>query len=114
MPYKDLLKIMHNTCHISSLLPNILDNFIKEYKFADQWKIARIIPLLKVYNAIDLKYYLPISILTISSNIYEKISQLQITNIIEAQQVYNKYQCDYWKNHSTATIPSKPYDNINQ
>lgn len=27
MPYKDLLKIMHNTCDTSSLLANILDNF---------------------------------------------------------------------------------------
>ena len=90
--------------YIASPLTFISNNLIKEWKFPDQWEIARISPIPKVTNPTELKDYRPISILPILSKVYEKQVLHQITDFIETQQVYDKHQSGYHKNHSTATI----------
>ena len=96
--------------YIASPLTFIINNLIKESKFPDQYKIARISPIPKVNNPTELKDYRPISILPILSKVYEKQVLHQIKDFIETQQVYSKHQSGYRKNHSTATILSKSYD----
>ena len=90
--------------YIASPLTFISNNLIEEWKFPDQWEIARISPIPKVTNPTELKDYRPISILPILSKVYEKQVLHQITDFIETQQVYDKHQSGYHKNHSTATI----------
>ena len=98
--------------YIASPLTFIINNLIEELKCPDQWQIARISPIPKVTNLIELKDYHPISILLILSKVYQKQVLHQITDFIQTQQVYRKHQSGYRKSHSTATIPSKLYDDI--
>ena len=58
--------------YIASSLTFIINNLIEESKFSDQQKIARISPIPKVTNPIEMKDYLPISVLPNLSKVYEK------------------------------------------
>ena len=100
------------TEYITSPLTFIINNWIEELNFQDQWKIALISPIPKNTSLTELKDYRSISIFPILSKVYEKQVLHQIANFIESQQVYNKHQFGYRKNHSTASILSKLYDDI--
>ena len=96
--------------YIASPLTCIINNFIEESKFPDQWKIACISPIPKVTNETELKDYRFISILQILSKVFEKQVLHQIT------LKHNKYTKNtnlvIAKNHLTATILSKLHDDI--
>ena len=62
--------------HTASLLTHIINNLIKQSKFPDQWKIARIIPIPKVSNPTELKAYRTILNFPTLSETHKKIALL--------------------------------------
>ena len=95
-----------------SPLTFVINNYIATNNFRDAWKTARISPIPKLTQPVELKDYRPVSILPVLSKVHEKLVLQQLTIFIERESVYHHYQSDYRKNHSTATLLLKLHDDI--
>ena len=73
--------------------------------FADDWKCALILPLLKK-PGLDLIYknYRPVSNLQYVSKLIEKVVFEQIHTPMTTHSLYPEFQSSYRKNHSTETV----------
>ena len=88
----------------------VINNYIARNNFPDAWKTARISPIPKIIQPVELKDYRPVSILPVLSKVYEKLVLQQLAVFIERESVYHQYQSGYRKNHSTATLLLKLHD----
>ena len=95
-----------------SPLTFVINNYIATNNFPDAWKTARISPIPKITQPVELKDYRPVSILPVLSKVYEKLVLQQLAVFIERESVYHQYQSGYRKNHSTATLLLKLHDDI--
>ena len=82
--------------------------------FPDAWKTARITPIPKIAQPVELKDNRPVSVLPFLSKVYEKLVSQQLAVFIERETVYHQYQSNYRKNHSTATLLLKLHNDINK
>ena len=87
-----------------SPLTFVINNYITTNKFSDAWKTARISPIPKITQPVELEDYRPVSILPVLSKVYEKFVLQQLAVFIERKSVCHHYQSGYRKNHSTATF----------
>ena len=97
---------------VVSPLKFVVNNYIATNSFPDAWKTARISPIPKIIQPVELKDYRPVSILPVLSKVYEKLVLQQLAVFIERESVYHQYQWGYRKNHSTATSLLKLHDAI--
>ena len=67
---------------ITSPLVNIINNCIDKNVFPTAWKIARVCPIPKIDNPIDVTKYIPISVLCILSKVFERIILTHIERIM--------------------------------
>ena len=95
-----------------SPLTFVINNYIATNNFPDAWKTARISPIPKITQPVELKYYRPVSILPVLSKVYEKLVLQQLAVFIERESVYYQYQSGYRKNHSTAASLLKLHNDI--
>ena len=95
-----------------SPLTFVINNYIATNNFPDAWKTARISPIPKITQPVELKDYRPVSILPVLSKVYEKLVLQQLAVFIERESVYHQYQSGYRNNHSTATLLLKLHDDI--
>ena len=95
-----------------SPLTFVINNCIATNNFPDAWKTAKISPMPKITQPVELKDYRPDSILPVQSKVYEKLVLRQLAVFIERESVYHQYQSGYRKNHSTATLLLKLHDYI--
>ena len=96
-----------------SPLTFVINNCIATNNVPDAWKTAKISPMPKITQPVELKDYRPDSILPVQSKVYEKLVLRQLAVFIERESVYHQYQSGYRKNHSTATL-LKLHDDINR
>ena len=70
------------------------------------WKASKVSPLYKGGKAYDMDNYRPISVLCISSKIFERTIQSQLCGFLEKNKLLSPYQCGFRKRYSTelATI----------
>ncbi len=70
------------------------------------WKMSKVSPLFKGGKAYDMDNYRPISVLCISSKIFERAIHSQLCGFLEENQLLSPYQCGFRKGYSTelATI----------
>ena len=86
---------------IASLLTTLFNNCLRSGIFADELKIARVIPLYKSGDKSDITNYRPISLLPVLSKIFEKLINSRMTNFFDENNViYNKH-FGFRKKHST-------------
>ena len=97
---------------ISLPLTNIINNSIQINVFPAQWKIRRICPIPKVRNPVQMKDYLPVSILPAMSKVYEKVLLKQLSAFIKQMMLYKNTQSGYRKSHSSITLLLKLQDDI--
>ena len=97
---------------VVSPLKFVVNNYIATNSFPDAWKTARISPIPKIIQPVELKDYRPVSILPVLSKVYEKLVLQQLAVFIERESVYRQYQSGCRKNHSTATLLLKLHDDI--
>ena len=90
----------------------VLNNYMAANNFPDAWKTAKISPIPKIIQPVELKDYRPVSILPVLSKVYEKLVLQQLAVFIERESVYHQYQSGYRKNHSTASLLLKLHDDI--
>ena len=95
-----------------SPLTSVINNYIATNNFPDAWKTAKISPIPKIKQPVELKDYRPVSILPVLSKVYEKLVLQQLAVFIERESVYRQYQSGCRKNHSTATLLLKLHDDI--
>ena len=97
--------------YLVSPLTFVINSCIATNNFSDAWKTARISPIPKMTQTVELKDYRPVSILPVLSKVYEK-HVLKLAVFIKRESVYHPYQSGYRKNHCTATLPLKLHDDI--
>ena len=81
--------------------------------FADDWKCALVLPLLKK-SGLDLLYknYRPVSNLQYVSKLTERMVFEQIHTHMMTHSLYREFQSAYHKNHSTETALVRVTNNI--
>ena len=90
----------------------IINNCIDKNVFPTAWKIARVCPVPKIDNPIDVTKYRQISVLCILSKVFERVILTQLCNYIEVKASYNLTQSGFRKGHSTSTLLLKLRDDI--
>ena len=91
---------------------NIINNCINKNVFPTAWKVARVCPVPKIVNHIDVTKYRPILILCILSIVFEGVISTQLCNYIEVKASYILTQSGFRKRHSTSTLLLKLRDDI--
>ena len=85
--------------------------------FPDDLKIAKVIPLFKKGDTLDINNYRPISLLTCFSKIFEKAIFTRLSNFLDKHSVLIPSQYGFCTNrsstHAILDIVSTIYDNIN-
>ena len=90
----------------------IINNCIDKNVFPTAWKIARVCPVPKIDNPIDVTKYRQISVLCILSKVFERVILAQLCNYIEVKASYNLTQSGFRKDHSASTLLLKFRDDI--
>ena len=97
---------------ITSTMVKIINNCIDKNVFPTAWKIARVCPVPKIDNPIDVTKYRQISVLCILSKVFGRVILTQLCNYIEVKASYNLTQSGFRKGHSTSTLLLKLRDDI--
>ena len=64
-------------------------------------KLTKVIPIFKNGDKQDISNYIPISILSFFSKVFEKTMYNHLINFIDANKILYKYQFGFRKSHST-------------
>ena len=97
---------------ITSLMVNTINNCIDKNAFPIAWKLARVCPIAKIDNPIDVTKYRPILVLCILSKFFERVILTQLCNYIEVKTSYNLSQSGFRKGYFTSTLLLKLRDDI--
>ena len=81
----------------------IINISILSGKFPTDWKQAKCKPLFKKGNRKELKNYRPVSLLSVSGMILEKIVADQVEEFFESNNLFGSYQCGFRKRKSTVS-----------
>ena len=94
-------KIVKSTYHlfIDPLL-HVMNLSIENGFFPDEMKLAKIIPLHKSGDTMNISNYRPVSVLPIFSKILERIMYNRLINFINKNEILYKYQFGFRSNHS--------------
>ena len=91
---------------ISPILSHLFKLIYMHKTIPQQWKISKVIPLLKKGNPTKIENYRPISNLCSCSKIFEKLILMRLNQIENVQNISltGKSQHGFKKNHGTKTI----------
>jgi len=67
------------------------------------WKCARITPIHKGGDVLDLNNYRPISIICSTAKVFEKLIYNQLSHFLSANNILSPFQSGFRSNHSTST-----------
>ena len=98
--------------YIASPITNIINNCIKTNSFPKMWKIARISLVPKVKVPTKSSDYRPISVLPVTSKVFERIILNQAKQFIDKDEVHQSTQSCYRKGHSCITLLFNLRDDI--
>ena len=88
---------------ITPFLNHIFNISLSEGKFPDDWKKARVSPILKSGSRDECDNYRPISILSPISKIFEKIVFDQLSQYLTTNEILTDYQSGFRKGYSTCS-----------
>ena len=80
---------------------HLVNQSFNEGKFINEWKSAKVIPLHKKGDVNDIRNYRPISVLSTSSKIIERIAHRQFYDYLIKHSILNKAQFGFRPGHST-------------
>ena len=96
---------------------HIFNLSMKDGKFVESFKCAKIVPIHKAKSRQDMSNFRPISLLPVASKILEKIVHRRLYDFLSANNFFNKCQFGFRSNHSTELAASclmqKVYDALN-
>lgn len=82
-------------------ISEIINNCINEGVFPDQFKLARVLPLLKKGAKTDPDNYRPISLLPVLSKLFEKVIKSRLVRHLTSLKIINHNQFGYQKSKGT-------------
>ena len=97
---------------ITSKMVKIINNCIDKNVFPTAWKIARVCPVPKIDNPVDVTKYRQISVLCILLKVFERVILTQLCNNIEVKASYNLTKSGFRKEHSASTLLMKLREDI--
>ena len=103
-----ILKLM-----VDDVLPavtHIVNLSIQQAAFPSQYKIAKVIPLLKKDDPLDPKNYRPVAILCILSKVIERAIFMQIVEYMNSNDLFHPNHHGFRAGHSTTTAMIQMYD----
>ena len=89
--------------HIAPSLTNIINSFIADSKYPNEWKTSRVCMIPKITNPVKNDDYRPINILPVFSKVFEKIVLRQVTTYIDANNIYKQTISGFRKGFSTGS-----------
>ena len=81
----------------------IINASITKGVFPDQWKLAKVTPLHKRDDKTLAKNYRPVSLLSVSSMVLEKVVAIQVERHMEDNGLFGEFQFGFRKNKSTVS-----------
>ncbi|KAI4829076.1 hypothetical protein KUCAC02_023139 [Chaenocephalus aceratus] len=99
---------------ISPVIAHIINLSIKQGKVPKDFKIARVTPLHKKGSKLDPGNYRPVSILTSTSKVMEKIVYEQVEKYLAENKLIYEFQSGFRTSHSTDTCLLYLSDHIKQ
>ena len=103
-----VLKLM-----IDDILPavtHIVNLSIQNSVFPSQYKVAKVIPLLKKDDPLEPKNYRPVAILPILSKVIERVIFVQIIEYMNTKEYFHPNNNGFRAHHSTSTAMIQMYD----
>ena len=97
---------------IAEPLTVIINASLRQAKVPSDWKVARIIPLLKKGCARDMDNYRPISILSSVSKLLERTIHSQMVHYLQEHKLLSPYKCGFRKGYSTEFAPLSFADTV--
>ena len=111
IPFRFVKPIIEYIC---SPLTHIINSHIAANSFPRSWKIARVVPINKNDQPMNVSDYRPISILPALSKIFERIVLKQLVSYIEQHNLYKSTVNGFRKHYSTGSALVKLRDDILQ
>ena len=108
----NLLKLSNTV--ISPFLCTIFNSCIQRGEFPDCLKIAEVVPVFKKGDSNLLTNYRPISILSQTSKIFEKLISKRINDYLEKYHLISDKQFGFRQNSSTSHAISNIYEKLTQ
>ena len=97
---------------ISVPLSHIINLSLETGNFPQQWKVAKISPLLKSGSTTNFDNYRPISVLSIVSKVIEKIVQKQLMNFLDENKLLSTRQFGFRAKMSTELAATLLLDDV--
>lgn len=88
---------------ISGPLCDLFNKSLMSGIFPDDWKCARVIPLFKQGESLDLNNYRPISVISVVAKVFERIVYDQLYNFLSNEGIISKQQSGFRSLHSTVS-----------
>ena len=98
---------------VDDILPavtHIVNLSIQQAAFPSQYKIAKVIPLLKKDDPLEPKNYRPVAILCILSKVIERVIFCQIVEYMNTNNFFHPNHHGFRAHHSTSTAMIQMYD----
>ena len=86
---------------LSDVLANLINKSFLQGVFPDALKVAKVVPVAKTPDAVDVSKFRPISLLPAISKIFERAAYDQLYEYCENKDVFYKYQYGFRKNRGT-------------
>ena len=86
---------------LCSSIKDLVNQSLSEGTFISEWKSAKVIPLHKKGDVNEVKNYRPISVLSATSKILERIVHSQFYNYLTKHSILSKLQFGFRPGHST-------------
>ena len=97
---------------VADSLAIIFNRCIKEGRFPNTLKLAKVIPIHKGDSVLTVSNYRPISLLPIFSKIMERLIYNQFMDFIEKNNILSEFQFGFQRNKSTEHAISSIFTNI--
>ena len=96
--------------YIVEPLTYIYNVCINSNVFPDEWKCAKVVPLPKSSDTLDLNNYRPISILSVLSKPLERHVHKHLMCFMESKSLFHEFQSGFRKHHSCGTALTRMCD----
>ena len=94
------LKSAIKSNNICTILSDLINKSFNEGIFANELKLAKVVPIFKSGKRTDLSNYRPISLLSVFSHFFEKTMHVRLESFLRKHSTIYDYQFGFRKQHS--------------
>lgn len=98
--------LKNNKFFFSNLLSSFINTSFEQGKFPDSLKLARVTPLFKGGDPMDVGNYRPISVLPIFSKVFETVMKRRLLKHLKTNEIIHPHQYGFMENSCTTSAAS--------